>query len=81
MKKISIFNRRELIITYDLKEQSDVREKLSRNNINYIIRFAMYTPNLNRCTAEYKIYVHRDDYDIAKKIITQRNSSDIPKQN
>lgn len=81
---LTIFNRKELLITMDMKRQADVRELLSKNGIHYSIT----TINLQSPTAsaygrghtgsfgispehsyEYKIYVHKKDYDRAKYLI------------
>lgn len=77
---ITIFNRKELLITMDMKRQSDVRDILSANNIKYIVKVT----NLQKTHAisnsrarsenfgikqeysyEYKIFVHKNDYDKA----------------
>lgn len=81
---ITIFNRKELLITMDMKRQSDVRDILSANNIKYTVK----TTNLQRAhergenraklgsfgikqdySYEYKIFVHRNDYDKALRMI------------
>lgn len=35
---ITIFNRKELIITYDLVKQAELRNLLAGNNIKYLIK-------------------------------------------
>ena len=81
---ITIFNRKELLVTMDMKKQADVRDALSANSIPYIIN----TTNLVNSQAfgsrrgyqgslgvnqnysyEYKIYVHKNDYDKAVGLI------------
>ena len=80
---LTIFNRKELLITMDMKRQADVREILSKNGIYYTIK----TINLQSAgfasgrghtgsfgispdhSYEYKIYVHKKDYDRAKYLI------------
>lgn len=81
---ITIFNRRELIITMDMSRQSEVRTILSDNSIDYTVK----TTNLQNSSAvggrtrrtgsfginqdysyEYKIYVHKKDYDKAVALI------------
>lgn len=79
---LTIFSRRELIITYDMKRQSDVRSILAQNNIDYVIK----TRNVQGPSAfgghkhgsvgsnqdysyEYKIYVHKKDYEKATWLI------------
>ena len=75
---ITIFNRKELLITLDMKKQSEIREILSANNIEYVVK----TTNLQSATVvgsqraytgnfginqdysyEYKIYVRKKDFD------------------
>ena len=81
---ITIFTRRELLITFDMKRQSDVRDILSANGIKYAVKvtsrqnaailgssrartgsFGMNTD----LSYEYKIYVHKNDYDNAMRLI------------
>lgn len=84
MELITIFNRKELLVTMDFNEQADVREILSANRIPYVIK----TTNLQSSPAigshrgrignfginqdysyEYKIYIHKNDYDRASRLI------------
>ena len=81
---ITIFTRKELLITLDMKRYGDVRDILSANGIAYTVKVT------NRQTAsaigssrarsgsfginqnfsyEYKIYVHKNDYDNALRLI------------
>lgn len=81
---INIFNRKELFITLDMKRQSEIREILSANNIEYVVK----TTNLQSATVvgsqraytgnyginqdysyEYKIYVRKGDYDRVSSLI------------
>ena len=81
---ITIFNRKELLVTFDMKHQENVRDILAANGIKYTIKvtnrqnaavlgssrarvgsFGM-NPDL---AYEYKIYVHRNDYDNALRRI------------
>ena len=81
---ITIFNRKELLITLDMKKQSEIREILSANNIEYVVK----TTNLQSATVvgsqraytgnyginqdysyEYKIYVRKEDFDRASSLI------------
>lgn len=66
---ITIFNRKELLLTYDMTLQSKVRDALASANIDYIINPILMSWSLNRCTAEYKFYVKKTDYDAALKVI------------
>lgn len=81
---ITIFNRRELLITMDFNQQSDIRGILAANSIDYVVK----TTNLQSSSVvgshrgrignlginqdysyEYKIYVHKDDYDKALHLV------------
>ena len=65
-KVITIFNRKQLVITYDMTAQAKIRDILSANNIDYSINFVK-----GLCTAqpEYKIYVCKKDYEQACYLI------------
>ena len=79
---ITIFNRKELLITMDMKRQSEVRNILHANGIDYVVktcdllgtssggrgRGSTVGINLNY-SYEYKIYVHKNDYDNAIRLI------------
>ena len=82
---ITILNRKELCNVFSMKEQSDIREVLARNNIDYRIR------TINRMSSspfskgprsrfgssmqdmnlnyEYIFYVHKKDYEKAMSLI------------
>ena len=81
---ITVFTRKELLVTFDLKRQSDVRDILSANGIRYIVK----TTNRQNAAVlgssrarggsfgmnadfayEYRIYVHKNDYDKAVRFI------------
>ncbi len=81
---ITIFTRKELLITFDTKHQANVRNILTANGIDYTVKVT----NLENATAigssrarigsfginqnlshEYKIYVHKNDYDNALRLI------------
>lgn len=64
---ITIFNRKELIITYDMTVQAKIRDILSLNNVDYTINFRMGLYGSTQ--PEYKIYVHKNDYDKASYLI------------
>ena len=82
---ITIFNRKLLIATMDMKKQSDLRYKLESAGIDYTVgvknlqssewfgpgnrdRYGSAGINQNY-SYEYKIYVHKKDYEIALKTI------------
>jgi len=64
---ITIFNRKQLILTYDMTIQAKVREILAANDIDYYIN--PYKFDQRSTAAEYKIYVLKKDYENAKYLI------------
>jgi hypothetical protein len=81
---ITIFNRREVYLTYSVDKQAKIRKELSQNNIKYYIKTInrMSPSPISRGTRsvgalgqntdsnyEYIIYVHKKDYDKAKYLI------------
>lgn len=82
---ITIFNRKELITTYEMKEQARIRTVLSQNGIDYKIstvnrkspspaasgsRARTGTLGENLNLAyEYKFFVKKEDIEKAKEII------------
>lgn len=85
---ITIFNRKELLITMDTGRRSAVCDVLSANGINYTIkvinlqgasvfenkrgRYGSFGINQNY-SYEYKIYVHKKDYERACYLIKDVN--------
>ena len=85
---ITIFNRKLLIITMDMKRQSEIRNKLQGAGIDYTLK----TRNLQGAEGfgnsgrsrygtagirqefsyEYRVYVHKNQYEKAQKIIQQK---------
>ena len=61
---ITIFNRKQLIITYDITIQAKIRDILSANNVDYTINPIMFSVR-TYAPAEYKIYVRKKDYEYA----------------
>ena len=81
---ITIFNRKELLITMDINHQANVRNILSANGIDYITKVTnLQSPSvfenkrgrygnfgINQAYSyEYKIYVHKKDYDYALSLL------------
>ncbi len=72
---ITVLNRKEICITHDIQEQMRIRDALRSHNIKYILRtrFASahsfrrgITVGMNEQQMyEYKIYVHKKDYEAA----------------
>ena len=61
---ITVFNRKQLIITYDITIQAKIRDILSANNVDYTINPIMFSVR-TYALAEYKIYVRKKDYEYA----------------
>lgn len=82
---ITIFNRKEVLITYDMQKQADVRKILRNHKIAYDVKVKNllspspahagvrgYTGPLGidvTKSYEYKIYVKKADYERAVKLI------------
>lgn len=82
---ITIFNRRELMITFSMSKQYEVRAILENNNIDYVIKtidrkgsspfFADQRARTGTfgenmdLMYEYIIYVNKQDYDKAYSLI------------
>ena len=81
---LTIFNRKELLITLDMNRQATVRDILAANGISYTVKVTnrQNTSAIGRSRAsvgsfgmnadlayEYKIYVHKKDYDLALRLI------------
>ena len=82
---ITFFNRRELISTYSMKKQGEIRTILSQNDIDYHVktvnrkspspvdagsRVRVGTLGENLALSyEYIIYVKKEDYNKAKAFI------------
>ena len=78
---ITIFNRKELFLTYDMKKQSEIRTILQNHKIDYHVnvknvysrsplggapRGRTETPGVDlNKSYEYKIYVRKEDYERA----------------
>ncbi len=81
---ITVFNRKELLITMDTSRRSAVCGVLSANGINYTTkvtnlqsasvfenkrgRYGSFGINQNY-SYEYRIYIHKKDYDKASYLI------------
>ena len=62
---ITVFNRKELIITYDLKLHLKIRDILAVNGVDYRIINPLIFSTRYYAPVEYKIYVRRKDYERA----------------
>ena len=83
---IHIFNRKELLITYDLRQVNNLREILRANRIDYLVKTSYPrqasamgarragTASLGpvRQQERFTVYVHKADYDRAMYLL--RNS-------
>ena len=82
---ITVFNRKELLMTYDMQRQSEIRNILRSQNIEYHVKVknllnpSPFSSNPRARTGsfginltktyEYKIYVKKSDYEQAKYLI------------
>ena len=82
---ITIFNRKELTITFSMEKQSQVRDILRANNMEYSIKAinrkspSPFSPGSREITGtlgenlelayEYIIYVKKQDYEKASHLI------------
>ena len=85
---LTIFNRRELTVVFDMKRQAEVRDLLAQNGIGYSVivinrkspspfsagsRGSTRTFDL-QLDYEYIIYVHKSDYSRALAIISGKDN-------
>lgn len=86
---ITIFNRKELLITYDMKKQSEVRTTLQNHNIKYDVKINnLLSPSIFSRSGrtyigsrgvdltksyEYKIYVKKSDYEEAVVLLNEKS--------
>lgn len=82
---ITLFNRKELLLTYDAQRQGEVRSLLQAHRIEYHVKVVnLLSPSLFSSrprahtgafgidltkTYEYKIYVRKSDYEKAKHLL------------
>ena len=82
---LTIFNRRELLTTFSMEEQSRVRTVLAQHHIDYQIktvnpsaRATIGSSGRSRtgsfgvnmdCAYQYNIYVHKKDYALAQSLM------------
>lgn len=73
---LTIFNRKEVFVTYSVKDQADAREILRNNEIPYRVKSSNSRGSRSPFAGadnvfEYKIYVHKDDWARAKYMLAQ----------
>ena len=80
---ITVFNRKELLLTYDLRQVSDLRELLRANRIDYYVKVSgpraaasigagrsrMYSFGHDRNLERYTVYVHKTNWEYAKHLL------------
>ena len=82
---LSVFNRRELLTTFSMEEQSRVRNILAQNHIDYRVKTVNPSARATlaasgrartgsfgvdmTCAYQYAIYVHKNDYARAQSLI------------
>ncbi len=74
---LTIFNRKEVFVTYSVKDQADAREILRNNGIQYRVKSSGRRVSRNPLAGvdnvyEYKIYVHKQDWARAKYMLAQK---------
>ena len=83
---IHIFNRRELLLSYDLRQVNDIREILRANRIDYSVKAfysrSPFSSSAGRTRSAYfgpgsqqerfVVYVHKTDYDRAMYLLRNR---------
>ena len=76
---IHFFNRRELLVSYDLRQVSELRELLRANRIDYFVKVSgprspasigagrsrTYSFGHDRSQERYTLYVHKADWEYA----------------
>lgn len=86
---ITIFNRKELYMTYDMNVLANVRNLLADHNIDYDYKFIdRKSPSpmaagsrartgtafeKREIEVQYYIYVHKNDYEKAKAVLCENN--------
>ncbi|WP_242992297.1 hypothetical protein [Faecalicatena contorta] len=80
---ITIFNRKELISTFDMRKQGNIRQLLAQNKIDYNVKIInRESPSLfltrgrtatgtygKKSETEYVIYVRRIDFEKAAAVV------------
>ena len=77
---LTIFNRKELLISFDMKRVADVREILAADGIDYYVKVDSRQGGLSRGRTgtlgqdpkymyEYVIYVRKENWERAKYLI------------
>lgn len=78
---ITIFNRKEVCLTFDMKRQAEIRNILQGAGIDYSVKVInrtvgavtrVYTGSFGTDSSieyEYHIFVHKDDYEKALQLI------------
>ena len=76
---ITFFNRKELLMSYDLRQVDNLREILQANRIDYFVKVSgprsaasigagrsrMYSFGHDRNMERYIVYVHKHDWEYA----------------
>ena len=82
---IHIFNRRELLLSYDLQQVNDLRELLRANRIDCLVkvtgprsavsmgasRSRIYSFGHDRSMERYTVYVHKADWEYAMHLLRE----------
>jgi len=69
---IHIFNRKELVVKGDMDGLAEGRRILAENNIDYTIKYPGNDFNNSRYLNEYKVYVHKENFEEADFLIRRK---------
>lgn len=80
---LTFFNRKEVLLTYSMKDQADAREILANNKIKYKVKSsANQTPGVRAKMGgfgsgmdnayAYRIFVHKNDWPKAKYLLAHQ---------
>lgn len=83
---ITVFNRKQLAVTFNMKQQAEIRSALSANKVDYLVKTvnwhssSPFTSERARqgtlgedlsVEYEYIFYVRKQDYERAKAVINK----------
>ncbi len=76
---LTIFNRKEVLLTYSFKDQADAKEILTNNQIPYRLKSKSNQKNTGSVfqgkmenAYEYRLFVHKKDWAKAKYLLAHQ---------
>ena len=80
---LTVFNRKEVLLTYSMKDQADAREILANHQIKYKVKSSSnQSPGTRARTGgfgsgvdnayAYRIFVHKNDWAKAKYLLAKK---------